>query len=91
MNAHVKLSVKGQVVIPKDVRDLLKWESGLDLEVIQQGNGVTLRPSRAKRVTITHAEFLQQVPPHTGPFIHESEWQKLMEDDLAKRWKAEGC
>lgn len=83
MNARAKLSVKGQVVIPKDVRDLLKWESGLDLEVIQRGDGVTLRPVRRQHATITHADLLNQIAPHDGPYVAESEWQKLMEADFA--------
>lgn len=91
MNARVKLSVKGQVVIPKDVRDLLKWESGLDLEVIQRGDGVTLRPARQQHAKITHADLLNLIPPHDGPYIAESKWQKLMEEDFARHHGEQHC
>jgi AbrB family looped-hinge helix DNA binding protein len=91
MNAHVKLSVKGQVVIPKDVRDLLKWESGLDLEVIQRGDSVTLRPARPKFPRITWEEFDRLIKPHEGPAIPESEWQGMMDEELAKQWAEKGC
>ncbi|MEH3047425.1 AbrB/MazE/SpoVT family DNA-binding domain-containing protein [Sphingomonas adhaesiva] len=47
MNAFTKLSGKGQVVVPKATRDRLGWAAGLDLEVIETGDAVTLRPRRA--------------------------------------------
>ncbi|GAA0667425.1 AbrB family looped-hinge helix DNA binding protein [Sphingomonas insulae] len=43
MNAFTKLSDKGQVVIPKDVRDRLRLESGDRLEVVERSDGVLLR------------------------------------------------
>jgi AbrB family looped-hinge helix DNA binding protein len=43
MNAFTKLSDKGQVVIPKDVRDRLRLASGDRLEVIERSDGVLLR------------------------------------------------
>ena len=50
MNDVTRLSAKGQIVIPKDVRDRLGWAQGRDLEVIPMGDGVMLRPvARTKR------------------------------------------
>ncbi len=45
-----KLSAKGQVVIPKDVRDSQGWKPGLDLVVEPVSGGVILRPRLAGRV-----------------------------------------
>jgi AbrB family looped-hinge helix DNA binding protein len=44
MNALTKISAKGQVVIPKDVRDRLNWPQGTQLKVVESGNAVTLSP-----------------------------------------------
>ncbi len=41
-----KLSSKGQIIIPKWLRDAHQWEAGLEFMVIETGNGVLLRPSR---------------------------------------------
>lgn len=46
MNAFTKLSDKGQVVVPKASRDRLGWQPGVELEVIESADSVTLRPRR---------------------------------------------
>jgi AbrB family looped-hinge helix DNA binding protein len=39
------LSSKGQVIIPKSVREAQHWEPGQRLEVIESGDGVQLKPA----------------------------------------------
>ena len=43
MNAQTKLSAKGQVVIPKDVRERLRWDAGTRLEVVERQGSVSLK------------------------------------------------
>ncbi len=45
-SATTKMSSKGQVIIPKPLRDALKWQPGLKLQVIDTGNGVLLKPAK---------------------------------------------
>lgn len=40
----IKLSAKGQVIIPKSFRSMHRWESGLELMVIDTGDGLLLKP-----------------------------------------------
>jgi AbrB family looped-hinge helix DNA binding protein len=42
-----KLSSKGQVVLPKSVRDQHGWVEGTEFVVESTANGVLLRPKRA--------------------------------------------
>lgn len=48
MNAKTTLSAKGQVVIPKDVRDQLGFTSGQVFDVVPMGGGVLLKPQHKK-------------------------------------------
>ncbi len=41
--SDVKLSSKGQIVIPKTIRDSLHWETGIELTLIASENGVILQ------------------------------------------------
>lgn len=38
------LSSKGQVIIPKSIREEHNWEAGQRLEVIEFGDGIQLKP-----------------------------------------------
>ena len=40
-----KLSSKGQIIIPKWLRDAYRWEPGLEFVVIDTGEGVLLKPA----------------------------------------------
>ncbi len=39
-----RLSSKGQVIIPKHIRDSRHWDTGLELQVIEVENGILLKP-----------------------------------------------
>lgn len=45
--AKTTLSTKGQIIIPKEIRERRGWAAGLTLEVEERGDGVVLRPARA--------------------------------------------
>ena len=40
----IKLSSKGQVIIPKHIRSTYHWETGQELIVIDTGDGILLKP-----------------------------------------------
>jgi AbrB family looped-hinge helix DNA binding protein len=40
-----KLSSKGQVIIPKEIRNRHHWESGQELQAIDTDDGILLRPA----------------------------------------------
>jgi AbrB family looped-hinge helix DNA binding protein len=44
--ARTRLSSKGQVIIPKAVRERHGWQPGVELEVEDRGDVVVLRPVR---------------------------------------------
>jgi AbrB family looped-hinge helix DNA binding protein len=52
-----RLSTKGQLIIPKDIRDRHGWVAGMELSIEERGDGVILRPVQALPET-TLAEIL---------------------------------
>ena len=87
MNAKTTLSAKGQVVIPKDVRDHLNLKAGQTLDVIETAGGVLLRPTSYKggRTTEEILSSLREIASeYKGPpipveqlgFPSPEEWRK---------------
>lgn len=40
-----RLSTKGQVILPKSIRDARSWKAGTELTVENAGDGILLRPA----------------------------------------------
>jgi len=60
MGAQTKLSAKGQVVIPKDLRDRLGLTEGARLDIVETDAGLLLRPVGAKSA-ITRDQALARI------------------------------
>jgi AbrB family looped-hinge helix DNA binding protein len=45
--ATTRLSTKGHLILPKEVRDRHGWETGTLLDVVEHGDGVLIRPVEA--------------------------------------------
>lgn len=93
MNARTRLSAKGQVVIPKDVRDHMRLVPGQELEVIETGGGVLLRPAHPKSgrtIEEVRARVREILGPWKGPPMTVEEidaaaeraWRKSAEDSV---------
>ena len=60
----IKLSSKGQIVIPKAIRAAHQWEVGQTLELIDTGDGILLRPE--KPFPQTSIEAVAGILKYTG-------------------------
>jgi len=82
-----RLSSKGQVIIPKAFRSTHRWESGLELMVIDTGDGLLLKP-RAPFAPANLAEvagmFKGKVTAKTDLEISAS-----LTQDLRKKWRGQ--
>lgn len=88
MNAQTKLSAKGQVVIPKAVRDRLHWKEGAALEVVERADGVLLRATGPDRERISIEEFRRRVPPYEGRPISLEDIDTAVLAEAARRYRA---
>lgn len=66
MSARTTISSKGQVVIPKDIRDSLSLKTGETLNVTREGRRIIMEAAEPERERISYAEFRRQVPAHQG-------------------------
>lgn len=90
MNAQTTLSGKGQVVIPKDVRDALGLIAGQKLDVVQSGNSILLRPVLPKSGRTTDeifAHLLELAPKWEGPPVSIEEMNRAVDAMVAARTK----
>lgn len=61
----ITMSTKGQVVIPRELRERLGWGAGTLLQLHSHGGGVILRPIRP--FVETQAESLLGLLAYAGP------------------------
>ncbi len=87
MTAHTKVSGKGQVVIPKHLRDHLDWPVGTELEIEESADGLLLRPRRDQLKPISYEEFRRRMPRYEGPVISVEEMNEAILREAALRWE----
>jgi AbrB family looped-hinge helix DNA binding protein len=81
MSEQTVISSKGQVVIPKSIRDAFGWEHGTQLVVDADEFGVTLRPVLTKRARA--AEIAKGIEKLSGMLYSPSQ-TTITEDDIAR-------
>lgn len=73
---RTRLSTRGQVVIPKELRDACRWKEGQELDVIDTGDGILLRARKPRQVRSWAdvagclGHLAQGRPPATDEQIH---------------------
>ena len=88
MNAQTKVSAKGQVVIPKDVRKRQQFSAGRILDVIETPEGVLLRP-RARKAGLSFEEAerrICKILKYDGPPVTLEE----MDETIRQMWAQGG-
>lgn len=73
-----KLSSKGQVIIPKELRTRRRWEPGQELQTIETDEGILLKPVSAFPVT-----SLREVAASL-PYSGKAKSLKEMEEAIKK-------
>lgn len=76
--ATVTLSSQGQVVIPQEIRDALRWEAGTQLRLVSSPSGLTIQamPHKAGR----RLEDLIGMLKHEGPPLSTEDLCKPVDD-----------
>ncbi len=80
-----KLSSKGQVIIPKAFRSARHWEPGLELMVIDTGEGLLLKP-KAPFAPTDLADVFGMFKSKAKPKTDE-EIQAALLQDIRRKWR----
>jgi AbrB family looped-hinge helix DNA binding protein len=83
--ARTRISSKGQVVLPKEVRDSQGWTAGTELEVEAQGNVVVLKPARP--FPPTTIEEVRGCAGYKGPPRTLEEMDAGVRRGIRKMWR----
>lgn len=89
MNARARLSSKGQIVVPKSVRDSHGWKEGMEFEFVDSGKGVTIQPvqeSDPRFPPVTTSEFMARRIKYKGPPVSLKEMKEAVLEEAARRW-----
>ena len=82
--ATVTLSSKGQIVIPKEIREQLQWHAGTQVTLLAGPSGITLKTAPKK--TGRRLEDLIGMLKHEGPPLSTEELCAPVDD--AEDWAA---
>ena len=83
--ARTRLSTKGQVIIPKSVRDRQGWQPGVELEVEDRGDVVVLR--RPSPFPATTFEEVRGCLKYDGPPATIEEMNAAVAEGVRQMWE----
>jgi AbrB family looped-hinge helix DNA binding protein len=78
-----RLSSKGQIILPKTVRDMHHWAPGTDFTVEDIGDGVVLRP--VKQGKVTRLSDVVGCLKHDGPKLTLEEMDAAISAEIQAR------
>ena len=93
MNARARISSKGQLVLPKLVRDAYGLGPGSEVDIETVGETIVLRPRVRKRST-GRVYTLDQVAgmlKYDGPPVSIRDMDRAVEKEFRRRWHAKGA
>lgn len=89
MNIRAKISSKGQVVVPKDIRDRMGFAEGTEVEFLETADGVLIKlvPHRASRFpAISFEEFKAQRLQWASKPVTNADMDRAVEKEVRRRW-----
>ena len=80
------LSSKGQVVIPKELRDARQWHAGMSLTVEEMPQGLLIRSARKPLFPPTTIEDVMGCLKYDGPALSLADIDMRMAVAFRKNW-----
>lgn len=93
MGARTKMSSRGQVILPKRLRDAHGWTAGTEFEVIDGASGVELKPLLppdgprvGKPDRVSMEQFLQMIPRRSPEPITDEMIDEAIGAEARRQW-----
>jgi AbrB family looped-hinge helix DNA binding protein len=80
-----KLSSKGQMVVPKPIRDALNWPPGAELTVEKGEDSFVVR--RKDTLPRTTVDEVVGCLKYDGPPVSLSDMERAIDNELRERWR----
>lgn len=93
MNARARISSKGQLVLPKAVRDAYGLGPGSEVDIESVGETIVLRP-RVRKPRTGRVYTLDEVAgmlKYDGPPVSIRDMDRAIEEEFRRRWHAKGA
>jgi AbrB family looped-hinge helix DNA binding protein len=84
----IKLSRKGQVIIPKALRETYNWQAGLEFMVIDTGDGILLKP--VQNFAATTLEQVAGCLAYKGPSKSVDDMDRAVQRGVLEAWHDRG-
>ena len=84
-----RLSSKGQIVIPKPLRDALHWDAGAELSVEPSGDAIILRlaPRTWRLPTRAELDRVAGCLKYDGPALSIEDMDRRAREAFGKTWR----
>lgn len=89
MGYETRISTKGQIVLPKAMRDRLAWETGMTLEMVEHPDGIMLVPKVGEADPAATERVLTRIRKlntYRGPRISDENIDQAMTEMAAARY-----
>lgn len=84
--AETVMSTKGQLIVPKAIRERQNWTSGTRLVFEETADGVVLK--KAEPTKTGSFKDLVGILKYDGPRLSEEEWDEAIAAEVARRHAA---
>lgn len=80
-----KLSSKGQIIVPKSLRETHHWKPGQEFVVMDTDEGILLKPKQAFKPT--KLEDIANRPPYQGKPKTIEQMNAAVDEEIIRKWQ----
>lgn len=93
MNARVKISSKGQLVLPKAVRDEFGLVAGSEMDIESVGDAIMLRPrgKKQKNGRVYTVDEVAGMLKYDGPPVSIRDMDRAVDEEFRRLWRDKGA